>query len=242
MKKELLESIEEWGYKVESENPLIIVGLEENKERFVGLLADLLISDIKEEMGINDNSSDVETIKNMNDDQQLLLTVSVNYADEFDMSEWLIIDAGTFKKVIEVAENYDDEIEWYFGTNEELFYDDGNEMLSEIEVNKITQEEADSVISVFDMSSFGEAGFFDTLFDLSDDEGSEEDEETFEGFTSIIGKLEKRWIDFLEENGWSVTQDKDDEWLFIVKKGDDKSLISYVYLEELYNYVKRNKC
>jgi len=205
-------------------------------EKFSGVIAKIFVIEIEEELAeMNSEIDGVEPVNDMDDDQQLLLTASVNYADEFDMSEWLIIDAGTFKGVIKKAKEYDNEVEWYFGSNEQLSFENGSDMLSNITVKAISQEESDAVKSVFGYSEFGDANFFDNLFDLSDED--EDEDEDGEGF---LGPKEKKWIDFLKEHNYIVTHDDEDEYMFDVINDDNVSRIPYSYLKYLHKYVKKN--
>ena len=120
---------------------------------------------------------DIRQVRNLPDNQKLLLTVEINWADEFDMQDWKITDAKRFKEVVRSAnkriepehedEGWEDpEIEWYFGTNEFVTYSDGPAMLREVTVTLITDEEYNTIEKLFQTDEFGTSCFFSELFNL----------------------------------------------------------------------------
>lgn len=239
MRKEVIEELEENDLVIVSKKPLVIESKDEKEgseyfERYTGILVDLLLEEF--EFGMEMEGIDFNGVKKLDDSQMLLLTAEMNYADEFDMSEFMVIEAGEFKKIIEAAEDYDDEIEWYFGTNEELCYDSGSDMLDEISVKKITEAEAEMINKIFD-GGFGNAGFFDHLFEVLEDEDETDDDEFVDG---ILTNKDLKQIEFLKGKGWDIKQSENNEYSLVVSHKDEgESIINFGYLEELYKKIKR---
>lgn len=102
---------------------------------------------------------------------KVLVKWSSNWADEMDVEGFDIMkktDWDALKKKILKKENFC----IYIGTNEEIDYASGEDLLSEIKVKKITPEE-EKVIKKFVGSSYGFTSF---LYVLDGDDETEEDD------------------------------------------------------------------
>ena len=239
VKKELKEF---FGYEIESENPLVLKG-GDFEERLVGLVAEITLNEaietINTENEENEESINLDDLGNMNDDDMLLVTGSFNYADEFDLSEWTTMSVGDFKELVEKLKAQEDEFEWYFGTNEELRFDDGGDLLNQLSIEKITQEQADVLDKLFGGSFDGGSGVFDRIWELGDEDDNDDDDDDND---SIFDKSDLRHIEFLKSLGWSVdVHDKDNYTLAITSPQGELSIASFSILFELSDYLKKNK-
>lgn len=106
----------------------------------------------------------------MEKEKQVLLTWDGNWADEMDISGFAIVSESRWLKHKSDLENKTNRFYFYVGTNEEIEYSNGKELLREIEVKYVTEDEAKVVNKLFG----GEFGF--THF-LEIDEDDEEDED-----------------------------------------------------------------
>jgi len=106
----------------------------------------------------------------------VLIKWDSNWADEMDIEGFLITSkssADSFKKQLK---DYDSSFEVYVGTNEDIEYGSGEELLKELTFKKITEEEA-NVIKKFFGGSGGHTEFWSALDYLEecDDEDEEDD-------------------------------------------------------------------
>lgn len=76
---------------------------------------------------------------------QTLFVLNADYADEFDCEEYLISEDPNDANLALFVDALDDEKEFYFGTNEQLF---GGDVKYGLTIKLITDEEADVLKSV----------------------------------------------------------------------------------------------
>ena len=243
MDKNLREKLKEWYcIKIESESPLKLServneegDYDENGEinsYLSGLPAELLIQELKDEL----EEEEEFDISKYNDDDILLITADVNYADEFDLSDFTTMDVKSYKELSVYLKNYDEGIEWYFGTNENLEFTNGSDLLSCFDVRLITHEESDTIDNLFG-GGFGSAGVFDYCYELMVEDEEEEEEKNEDG--SILSKSDKIKIEILEEKGWKITEDIG-EYMFLYNHDEHgESYSGYSMIMELYEYYKK---
>ena len=96
---------------------------------------------------------------------KVMLTFDEDYADEFNMYGWCIVDEALYHKVKELVEAFesDSEQEWYFGTNQ-CFHFTAKEMLDAHEPRLLSEMEATSISRVMGGNEHGYTGF-DMLLD-----------------------------------------------------------------------------
>lgn len=93
------------------------------------------------------------------EDQKVLLTWNSNWADEMDISGFVITTKKDWEDFqSEVKEREDFCI--YVGTNEEIEYSNGQELLDEISVTELSKEE-ETLITNKIGNSFGFIEFFE---------------------------------------------------------------------------------
>ena len=221
--------LKESGYELVSENPLIIKE-EESDVILSGLPAKFLIDEIIEELEYTEGES--FDFSSLDKDSFLLVTVDANYADEFDMSEWSVMTVARYEEIVEKLEAYDDEIEIYFGTNEEFRFDNGSDLLSNFDVKPISFEEADVLFKLFDGSFDGGSGIIDYVDELGDsnDEDDDEDDDEYKLDKSDIRQIEK-----LKTFGWNITVH--DEERHLLKCEDSEGNISITGFYVLYDLI-----
>jgi hypothetical protein len=86
---------------------------------------------------------------------KVLMTWYGNYADEFDVSGWIVTTKEDSDHIINTLVNHKSKFYWYFGTNEYMEYDSGGELAEEITVTNITEKEYNTLNNLFD----GEFGY-----------------------------------------------------------------------------------
>ena len=240
--KDFKEKLRDWySYEVESESPFTLSNVEEGyNSKLIGLPAELLIKELKEDLEEEEREiGDFSKLDSLDDDDIVLVTADVNYADEFDMSEFTTMTVRHFKDMVTSLKNYEDEIEWYFGTNEEFRFDSGEDLLSCLEFKLITQEESDMIDNLFD-GAFGQAGVFEHIFELgSDDEGDDDESEEDE----IFSKLDLINIEKLKEKGWTIeVHDKEEDLVkYTHENGVDSAISNTCLIDDLIRYYKKNK-
>jgi hypothetical protein len=231
--KEYLKNLE--GLEIISEDPLTLSDTVDKSITLVGIPAQLTVERV-----INDIIDDeldgfnIDDIKKLDPDTKLLLTASVNYADEFDMSEFMVDTVEEWLKTVEFLEKYTEEIEFYFGTNEELYFRNGKDLLSKINVRVISEEESNVLNKLF-YGSFGEAGIFEHIIELN--EGEEEELDDFFDNQSL------RLIEKLKEHGWTIKKSENHEYMteFIHENGVDSAVTYMHMIGELDEFYKKNK-
>ena len=115
--------------------------------------------------------------KAVKNDELVLVKWDSNWADEMDVEGFLITSkssADSFKKQLK---DYDSSFEVCVGTNEDIEYGSGKELIKELTFKKITEEEA-TIIRKFFGNSGGYTQFWSALDYLEewDDEDEDEDE------------------------------------------------------------------
>lgn len=231
--KEEKKEIKVCGFKIESENPITLKSIHDD-EKLIGLPAELFIKEIMDEAIAEkeaEKETDFSSLKKMNDNDNLLVTANVNYADEFDMSEWTTMTVSDLKNMVKKLKNYKDEIEWYFGTNEDMRFDDGEDLLSNISFKKITPEENDVLMKLFGGSFDGGAGTFEEIHNLGNDEDEDENEDN-----DMYEKKRLNNIEILKKFGWVISPYKKDKYMSEFKNENGDYAISHLNLAE--NLVK----
>lgn len=92
-----------------------------------------------------------------------------NYADEMDISGFVLMDkadANIWKKKIKTIE---DQFTIYVGTNEDIEYGSGEELLSEIKIQNISDAEYEAIINAVG-KEFGFTNFLDAVENFEEDE------------------------------------------------------------------------
>jgi hypothetical protein len=231
--------LKDYGLKIQSESPLTLVSIDkEEGEILVGELAKTRIAIINREESEDTDGADFKDLKNMNDDDYVLVSADVNYADEFDFQEWTTMTVADLKGIVEKLKGYKDEIEWYFGTNEELQFSDGKDLLSQLTFRKITEAEFVVLDDLFGGSFDGGAGVFDHINELGDDEDSDDSDED----DSMFQKEDLKDMEKLKKFGWDVTVHNDPEYLVCVKnEAGEVSIAHGSIVYDLLEYHKRNK-
>jgi len=108
--------------------------------------------------------------------QKILVSWDTNWADEMDISGWSIM---TEKEATEFKEKLKNIKSWFticVGTNEDIEYASGKDLLDELEFKKITEEE-EKIIKKFFGDSFGHTDFLraENDEDWDDDDFYDED-------------------------------------------------------------------
>jgi hypothetical protein len=92
---------------------------------------------------------------------KLLITVSCNYADEFDMSGWFIIKPEAWEEYKNDAKKYfvdGKEMDDGFGTNEYMTFTSYEDLMYIYEIKEISDDEAQTIERLFASFSFGYTG------------------------------------------------------------------------------------
>ena len=89
--------------------------------------------------------------------EKVLLTYEDNWADEFDISAWQIVDMARWESLRDeflekVGEN---NFCCCFGTNEEIDYDNASAFIDQISERLITTEEAKLIKKIFGVAGMG---------------------------------------------------------------------------------------
>ena len=245
--KEIRKELKNWGYKVESESPLKLVPIidpnsqpGDHKEVLIGIPAMIIVKDAMRDLNGGELDLDLTALDSMDDDAYLLVTANVNYADEFDMSEWTTMTVGDFKELADSLKEYESEISWYFGSNEEMQFSDGQDLLNQLTFKAITTEEYDTLDSLFG-GSFGDAGVFEHINELDSEQDGENDEEA-EEMVGILDSSELKKIEKLKLFGWTIEVYDEDEYLLEYKNTNgDYALTGTGVIDDLVEYHKRNK-
>lgn len=122
--------------------------------------------------------------------EKVLLTYEDNWADEFDISAWQIVDMARWESLRDeflekVGEN---NFCCCFGTNEEIDYDNASAFIDQISERLITTEEAKLIKKIFGVAGMGSIDIIGKLqygieeynFNDSDDMNmSDEEDEDF---------------------------------------------------------------
>jgi hypothetical protein len=95
---------------------------------------------------------------------KVLITWNSNWADEMDISGFVITNKKEADNLKKKLQDKKDEFEIYVGSNEEISYSNGRELLSELSFKKISDSESE-VISNLIGGEYGHTEFFDIDFD-----------------------------------------------------------------------------
>jgi hypothetical protein len=211
--KELLTDYE---IEILSENPLSFK--DNDNHVHTGLPAEVVIEQIVRQNVSEDTLSELDT-KSIDVDKNYLATFSGNYADEFDMSEFMTMKGDEIISIIELLKSYEDEIEICFGTNEDLQFEDGDDLLSQISIKEISDAEADVLDRLFG-GGFGDSGVFDYISEM-ESEIDEDDEEIYEKrYEELKQKNIKDIKDKLSKYGWTMLVIDDEDYLFKYSNSD----------------------
>jgi hypothetical protein len=101
--------------------------------------------------------------------EKVLLQWDSNWADEMDIYGFSIMNKSEWEAYKKMLANKG-EFYIYVGTNEEIEYSKGQELLNEISVKNITEEESKTI-----QKFFGGEGGFTNFLGLDEDEDEDED-------------------------------------------------------------------
>jgi hypothetical protein len=238
--KELKKELKENGYSLKT-TPHLELTTED--EKFIGIPAEIIIKEIQ---SYQDNSIDLNELIKLDDEDEILVTADVNYADEFDMSAWKVMTVKSLKEIVKALQEHDDEIEWGFGTNEEMWFKNGEDLLSCLTFEKITSEESDILYKLFYGEFDGGSDVFSEIDQLidGDGDGDEDDEEEDENdeFKGLLSTSEKLKIEKLRELGWEISLNDEESQLFEFKhEKDGLALSSSYFMNDLIDYYKKQK-
>lgn len=209
--KELLQDYE---IEIISENPLSFK--DSDNHIHAGLPAEVIISGIVRQNEDEVTLEDID-IKTIDEDKNYLLTFEGNYADEFDMSEFITAKGDDVIDIIEQLKSYEDEFEIGFGTNEELRFDDGEELLGQISIKEISDAESDVLDRLFG-GGFGNANVFDYISELGSEIDEDDEDEDGVSYEQRYEELKQKNItkvkDKLFKYGWVMLAIDDEDYLF----------------------------
>ena len=112
-----------------------------------------------------------------------LVQFSDNWADEMDIEGFVIITDKQWKDFKTKVKGFKKELCIAFGSNESNDYNNGEDLLTKINVKNITEDEANILKKLFGKSydylvAYGETGFIDQTIDIIEEQEEElEDEE-----------------------------------------------------------------
>jgi hypothetical protein len=96
--------------------------------------------------------------------EKVLVQWDSNWGDEMDIEGFSILTKSAWEDYKKMLENKG-RFYIYVGTNEEIDYNNGNQLLKEISVKDITEDEAKIIIKLF-----GGAGGFRQFLGLNEDD------------------------------------------------------------------------
>lgn len=86
-----------------------------------------------------------------------------NWADEMDIAGFYIYEKTTWDELKTNIENIKTKMVFSIGTNEEINYDSGEELLNSLEVIEITSRQYNTIVKLFPDAYFGETSVFDNI-------------------------------------------------------------------------------
>jgi hypothetical protein len=106
---------------------------------------------------------------------KVLVIWKANWADEMDIEGFKIYDEADWKSYETELKARERKFDIYIGTNEEIRYDDGKDLLNSLKVKKITDDEAKTIKKLFG-DEFGFTQFSSVYLDEEiEEEDIEED-------------------------------------------------------------------
>jgi hypothetical protein len=101
---------------------------------------------------------------------RVLVKWNSNWADEMDISGYSIMDKEEWNDLKDTLRKKTAPFTIGVGTNEEIDYENGKELLEELEATPISKEEEDVIVRLIG----GEFGFTDFAFPVDEDDEDEE--------------------------------------------------------------------
>jgi hypothetical protein len=99
----------------------------------------------------------------------VIVNWDTNWADEMDVQGFVILTDKEWKSFNKKVKSIDEDFTISIGSNEEIEYSNGEELLEDLTIEKITQEEAKTITKVIgDM--FGHVEFYDQVNDIVNEE------------------------------------------------------------------------
>lgn len=98
-------------------------------------------------------------------DKPVLLKLTDDYADEFDVECFCIMSKQEWDQIVEGLKNEKEYFELYFGTNEWLRYNNGQELLNCITVTEIEPSESEVIRRLIGYQYGVASGHFDRLLE-----------------------------------------------------------------------------
>ena len=87
-----------------------------------------------------------------------LITEKVDYANEFDLEAFVVLEAQSEQEIKElVLKDMEFPCELYFGTNECVDYESEEDFLDTLMIEAISEEKAETLISICEGRKFGTA-------------------------------------------------------------------------------------
>lgn len=116
--------------------------------------------------------------KTSNKTKYLFISANVDWADEFSCEAFQVTTEEAHNKYLERVElglTYNEDAEFYFGTNEALQFTDFHDFKRQLTVKEITKEQADVILKTFGMKlhdhwGTGSGSIFDCEFELDEEE------------------------------------------------------------------------
>lgn len=229
--------LELFGFKIEDDNPLKLVSIEEGYEDVVlnGLLAKLKLEDAIDSLKYEDgyvDEVDFNSLYELDSDDKLLVTVDINYLDEFNISEWSTMKVEYFRFIVEKLETHQDKIEWSFGAKQDLSYENGKELLQYISFKVITEEEYYAIKTAFNGIFNSGTNVFNTINNLFSN-AENEDNKIRHSF---------KLIDKLKTFEWDVSlYDENRELFQYISPTGETSIDDINFIEVLLDYHKKLK-
>ena len=145
---------------------------------------------------ITRNKSQIKNLKmkksEINLNKNYLVIFDGNYADEFDVSGFDIKSGSTLSKIFDNLENYDDRISIYFGTNEDLEFESGQELLDSLTITELSDSDKEVLKRLF-------GGAFGITNVLSRIEEDFDDDDDYDAYNEELNDDDDEWDDGSDE-------------------------------------------
>jgi len=92
-----------------------------------------------------------------------IITWSDNWADEMDIEGFVITNLDEAKEWYESMKNYNENFEICIGTNEEIYYQNGEEFIKTITLRKLSEENF-SILNETIGDKFGHTSFYQKFY------------------------------------------------------------------------------